>query len=144
MHFITSLDSLTLADAAKRVASFTEDRNMIRIKRQFKMLTINIANQLQSLNVSVKEARDHIGNLIDKPRKFYSRTSRCQRFIDLFRLMGDRSKYKPLWSYNDYGLVKDLITIVDVDKDSKDKMKSLLQVYISELIIMSRLSTVKM
>ena len=48
--------------------------------------------------------------------------------------MGDGSKYKPLWSYNDYGLVKDLITIVDVDKDSKDKMKSLLQVYISELI----------
>ena len=126
---------LTLADAAKRkeLESFTEDHNKTRIKRRFSMLTINIAKQLQSLNVSIKEVRDDIGTLIDGSQKFYSRTSRCRRFIDLFRLMSGTSKYKPLWSYNDYSLVKDLITMVDVDKNCKDRMFSLLQDYISEL-----------
>lgn len=113
--------------------SHTKDCNKTRIMRQFSMLTTKIAKQLQSLNVSVKEARDHMDPLIDRSQNFYSRTSRCRRFNDLFRLMSGTPKYEPLWTYDHYSLVKDLVTLVDVDKDSKDEMKSLVQDYISDL-----------
>ncbi len=99
------------------------------------MLISAICKKLESCDVSVSEVRDIICRYLDNSRKVISRTRHCKRIFDFFRLVSNKPKHnsKPVINYQDYDLIRRLISDVEVDKDCKDKMKLLLCEYISEL-----------
>ena len=99
-----------------------EDFNQMQIEQLFSSLTCDIADELESLNVRVSEVISHIGRLNDDHRFLLRlRKKKCKKMRDLFELVSTK-KPKPLWSYENYDLLRRIIRMVAINKKDKDRL----------------------